>query len=148
MSLFDDAVASTASTMNAAGMDASQVRAKMISALSGFGDWLVTLDVANKTRLASGSIYVLFSGTGQSAIADNFLKSVSGSGKIGNTDWGRLIDGLGSAELQQYVDALNTAFEGKLKFGDRPVSVNTLKDIMWNYGSPSFMRNGGASELR
>jgi hypothetical protein len=37
MSLFDDAVASTASTMNAAGMDASQVRAKMISALSGFG---------------------------------------------------------------------------------------------------------------
>jgi hypothetical protein len=51
MSLFDDAIASTASTMNAAGMNASQITAKMISALGDFSAWLATLDVANATRL-------------------------------------------------------------------------------------------------
>ena len=146
MSLFNEAIASSASTLTADGMTTGQIAAKMANALSYFGDYLGAFDIANKTKLAQGAIYVVHSGTGQKELADEFVKSVSNSGTIRNSDWGNLIDKeLVPSELQKYVDSLNQAFgTGNLKFEGKPISVDTIKDIMWNYGSPSFMRNGGS----
>ena len=164
MTLFEQAVLSTASTLriNGSPLDAAQIvvltnflRDHGIEAQAS----ALLSNPATGTRLADGSIYVVYSGVGQDGQANDFVKmaksSGMSSGTIGDTAYGTQLTKYGTdGVFNGLADQLKNLFgqDNPLQFEDafgavKDINGNTVLDVFWNYGSPDFIANAADNEL-
>lgn len=156
MTLFDQAVQSTASTLR---IDGQPLNAQQISQLTAFlraeglEEDASSLINQYRPRLSDGSVYVVYSGSGARppalAYIDEMQRSGLNAGTIGHTPYGEQISRLDTNN--SYVDLasrLQDSFGGKLQYLDTATgglnSINkyTITDVLWNYGSPEYISNG------
>ena len=103
-------------------------------------------------RLPDGSIYVTYSGSGGGERSRDFVIEINGNGgkagRIGDTDWGKFIEESPNAkaianefamEIRSYAQQ---NLGGNLQRGGFPLNGDAVKDMMFNYGSKSYILNG------
>ena len=119
-----------------------------VDAGSSFEDYVRDRLGAHPARLPDGHTYVAFSGTdsnGRSnfSAASEYIEAHQGrAGIIGDTPWGNFIESPSArTELRPMPDRLAVVLEreGLVPRGGQTVAA--LQDMMWNSGSPDFMRN-------
>ena len=112
---------------------------------AGLQDRLAAALDRHAARLADGSIYTGYTGTGAEDRARQFVDDMEGLGQkaglIGDTDWGTYIKENSQAqaikdefglEIKAYAEE---HWSGNLLFDGRPLNGSAaVQDMMWNYG--------------
>lgn len=115
---------------------------------TSFSEFLESKLVENPAMLERGQSYVAFSGEDSNGISNfdharEYVKHSSNSaGTIGDTPWGKYVDGAKhDPEVQQVARKLSQHLKSiglEPRLGN---SIGAVTDMMWNGGSPEFARN-------
>jgi hypothetical protein len=108
-------------------------------------------DPNTRARLADGSVYVTFSGTGAEVYADTYIEEMEKSGlkagKIGDTPFGTEIerlrlDGYFDTQVEALQNFARNNLGGELAFEGTRLGNRGIADILFNFGSSDYIQNG------